>query len=70
MAKLDGSESTKELTTAFDTHEQVVRQPHTHDPAEGYKPAEYEHQEFPKVVEVNDETQEPVLAHEPEKKEE
>jgi hypothetical protein len=58
--KLDGTEEIK--PTPFDAHESVVRGTHEHLAGEGYKPAEYEHQEYPKAVDHNSETGEPVIA--------
>jgi len=68
--KLDGTDTIK--PTPFDAHEQVVRAPHTHEApanasaeaheASGYKPADYEHQEYPKAVAHDKETGDPVIA--------
>ncbi len=63
MPKLDGTETHKDLLTPFDAHEQMVRATHTHDAAEGYQAAEYEHQEFPKAVAHDPETGEPIIAN-------
>lgn len=54
---LDGKE--KISPTPFDTHEKVVRGPHTHTAGEGYQPVEAEHQEFPKVLAHNEDSGEP-----------
>lgn len=45
--ELDGTGDIK--PTPFDAHEQVVRGHHTHSAKDGYQPAEYEFQEFPKA---------------------
>lgn len=67
MAKLDGTE--KLGPVPYDAHEQVVRQSHEHSQSEGYKPAEYEHQEFPKAVAHDKETGEPLLVRDAEEEE-
>lgn len=56
---LDGKE--KITPTPFDAHERVVRGTHSHSAGEGYQPAEYEHQEYPKAV-AHREDGEPVVA--------
>jgi murein tripeptide amidase MpaA len=58
MTNLDGTD--KIVPTPFDAHEQIVREPHTHELPEsvehlmsgesGYQPTEYEHREYPKAV--------------------
>lgn len=49
MGPLDGK--TPITPTAFDAHEQVVRQPHTHSLEDGYQPdTEFEATEYPKAV--------------------
>jgi hypothetical protein len=58
--KLDGTE--KIAPVPFDAHEQVVRASHEHDPAEGYVPADYEHQDYPKAVAHDEKTGEPIVA--------
>jgi len=67
---LDGTDRIR--PTPFDAHEQIVRGPHTHSLDGGYRTAgvaeEYVPQEFPKVVDVNEETGEPVLTHGPDDK--
>ena len=61
MPKLDGSETQKDLLTPFDSHDQKVRAPHTYSPEKGYEAAEYEHQEYPKVI-AHEETGETIVA--------
>lgn len=59
--KLDGTETHKDMLTPFDAHEQVTRVYHTHSAEEGYQPAKYEHQEYPKAIDHDDETGEPII---------
>ncbi len=53
----------------FDAHEKVVRSHHGHS-QEGYKPAEYEHSEYPKMIDdgviVHSKEEEDRLKAEPE----
>jgi hypothetical protein len=56
--ELNGTE--KITPTPFDAHEKVVRGTHENS-KDGLKPAEYEHQEYPKAV-AHREDGEPVVA--------
>ena len=60
MPNLDGKDEIK--PTPFDAHEKVVRNTHNYSRTEGYAPSEHEHREYPKAIDHDKETGEPVLA--------